>query len=311
MNAQLPEIDASAVEAAVATLAVATPAEIDSVLYTIEGRIAQAIDAQMRAEKWADSIRKGETPDYGGERLPHYEAMVAEAQGRIDEASREVAPLRAVYTARGGWTRAYKVTNAGGHIHSSTACSTCRVTTRFYALPEVSGMAEADIVELAGEGACTVCYPSAPVDVLRKPCRLFTPEEKEARAFAKAERERKAAEKAAKGILDAETGGELRTKEYGVIKTERTAQIEYVNSACEAQMWERKVRNAESARQGGGKGVSDERMTFCEVSARDYRADAEKILAALAAKRGTTVEEQRETLAKKVEAKFRRDYSWR
>lgn len=307
---KIPTVDASAVTAAVATLAAATPAEIDTALYPILGRLAKAEHTLARIEKAIAKVASG-ARGYYAEDLPNYEARAAAARELIEQADREAAPLRAVFAARGGWTRAFKVTNAGGHVHRSTACSTCFITTEFAALPQVSGMSEADIVELAGEGACTVCYPSAPVDVLRKPCRLFTPEEREAKAARDAEKAARAAEKAIKGITDAETGGELRTKGHGVIKTERTAQIEYVNSACEAQMWERKVRNVQSARQGGGTGVSDERMTFCEANARDYRADAEKVLAALAAKRGTTVEEQRAALAKKVEAKYRRDYSWR
>jgi hypothetical protein len=63
-------------------------------------------------------------------------------------------------------------------------------------------MPYAELVELAGEDACSVCFPDAPVSVLNRPSRLSVPEKEAAekarveRAKAKAERDAKNAEKA-------------------------------------------------------------------------------------------------------------------
>src|SRR5699024_1181900 len=64
---------------------------------------------------------------------------------------------------RGGWNRAFLVAGAGGHVHSSTDCSTCRPTTQYAWMTNYSGADEDTIVSDAGYRACTVCYPSAPV----------------------------------------------------------------------------------------------------------------------------------------------------
>jgi len=62
----------------------------------------------------------------------------------------------------GGWSRFFLVPM--GHIHSSTSCSTCYVTTAFSWLPELSGLTEKDAVSEYGEILCSVCFPSAPVE---------------------------------------------------------------------------------------------------------------------------------------------------
>lgn len=64
----------------------------------------------------------------------------------------------------GPWLRFFLVQNAGGHIHSSMSCSTCRPTTRFGWLPDLSGKTEAEAVADQGPLLCTVCFPSAPVE---------------------------------------------------------------------------------------------------------------------------------------------------
>jgi hypothetical protein len=88
------------------------------------------------------------------------------------------------------WTRAFLcVTSGQGHVHSGRDCSTCRATTLFNWRTELSGAPESEIVEKAGERACTVCYPSAPVETRSRPTQLFTPEE----VAAQAERERRRA----------------------------------------------------------------------------------------------------------------------
>jgi hypothetical protein len=110
--------------------------------------------------------------------------------------------LNAEFDRRGGWTRAFLVTNGNGHVHSSMHCSTCNRglhATQFQWMTDWSAKDEAEIVEAAGWRACTVCYPSAPVgDEKSLPTKMFSDADK-SKAEAKAERE------AAKAARDAKT----------------------------------------------------------------------------------------------------------
>jgi hypothetical protein len=88
----------------------------------------------------------------------------------LDDASVELArcdaeqrPLDDQYYAA-PWARFFLVTSSDGHIHSSMSCSTCRSTTEFGWLPELSGQTEADAVVAHGPLLCSVCFPSAPVE---------------------------------------------------------------------------------------------------------------------------------------------------
>ena len=115
-------------------------------------------------------------------------------------------PWNAEYDRRGGWTRAYLVTD--GHVHNTQECPTCHnglERTRFSWMVDYSGKSEEEIVEDAGERACTVCYPSAPVAALTRPTKMFTPEEID-KQKAKADRVdaavKRAQEKAAKAIAN-------------------------------------------------------------------------------------------------------------
>lgn len=103
----------------------------------------------------------------------------------------EIQTLEAEFTRRGGWTRAYLVVNNGtGHVHTSMHCSTTYATTRFVWMVDYSDKTQAEIIDAAGERACTVCYPDAPVGVTGT--RMFTPDE----IAAQAAREERAAKKA-------------------------------------------------------------------------------------------------------------------
>lgn len=84
-----------------------------------------------------------------------------EAVAARDAAVRTYHELNDLYT---GWSRFFLVTSSKGHIHSSMSCSTCRPTTSYGWLPELSGRTEADCVAEFGAALCTVCYPSAPVE---------------------------------------------------------------------------------------------------------------------------------------------------
>jgi hypothetical protein len=184
------------------TLETQTPVEIDSALAEIWERW-YAADQRARLMK-KDAVAIAKRIAHGGsnwdqDSLTRTEARAEELRATADAILAETEPFDAEFERRGGWTRAWKVTNAGGHVHRSMHCQTCFVTTEFAWLPQVSGMDESLIVELAASAACTVCYPSAPVD---RPTTLWTRDEqaakaeREARAAAKIERERKRLEKA-------------------------------------------------------------------------------------------------------------------
>lgn len=131
-------------------------------------------------------------------------SQVADAQQRLNTVLAEGVPFRAEFQRRGGWTRAFLVVNNGGHVHSTRGCSTCFVSTKFFWVTDLSGADEAEIVAKAGERACTVCYPSAPVEVLSRPTQIFSDEERD-QAKAREERAAKRAEKDAAQLVDPDT----------------------------------------------------------------------------------------------------------
>ena len=184
-----------------------------------------------------------------------YERNLAIAAA-IDE---EIAELQACYRDY-YWNRAFLVKASNGHVHKSQACSTCFPTTEFAWLPQLSGADETEIVEAAGETACTVCYPSAPAEVLNRPTTIVTAE-KAAKEAAKAEREAKRVEREAKRLAKAATkSGEPLivpddwwADKVDYIDTEYTARREW-NSAEDSKGWiaqsqpERAARYAERQR---------------------------------------------------------------
>jgi hypothetical protein len=138
----------------------------------------------------------------------------------------EIAGLNKIYD-QDPWTRAFLVINSNGHVHSSMDCNTCFATTRYQWLIQYSNDDEKTIVEDAGQDACTICYPSAPAEVLNRPSRIVTAD-KVAKAKAKAERDAKREAKLAKQKADAPTkSGEFLYFKDGKyteeIRTERTA----------------------------------------------------------------------------------------
>lgn len=173
------------------------------------------------------------------------------------------------FKRRGGWTRAFLVRNNGGHIHSSMSCSTCYSTTQFGWLPQVSGHDEAEIVEQAGSDACTVCYPSAPVESLSRARTLLHPSEvaeQAARAEREAKKAARAAAKAAKAITDVD-GSPL------VIERRR------LETLTAALAW----------------------LTDSQIWSHYLPENIQRVAAAVAAKRGTTVEEEIAQAAKRAQ----------
>jgi hypothetical protein len=155
---------------------------------------------------------------------------IAVIESEISAVNVEIAKLNKIYN-QDPWTRAFLVINSNGHVHSSMDCNTCFATTRYNWLVQYSNDDENTIVEDAGQDACTVCYPSAPAEVLNRPSRIVTAD-KIAKAEAKAERDAKKAVRIAKEKANAPTAsGKFLTYKEGKwtreIKTERSAIIEW------------------------------------------------------------------------------------
>lgn len=70
-----------------------------------------------------------------------------------------IEELEEVWRTHGKWNRFFMV--PGGHIHSSTACHSLRITTRISWLPQLSGESEAEAVALHGTVLCSKCFSSA------------------------------------------------------------------------------------------------------------------------------------------------------
>ena len=166
------------------------------------------------------------------------------AAALVDAVAEVEGKFEAEFHRRGGWTRSFLVTD--GHAHRTNRCSTCHrggKLTPMHRFFEYSGMDEAEIVKRAGDRACTVCYPSAPVakGLKAEKSVMLTPEERE-RAKVREEEAARREEKRAKAAVNAITlpdGTPLR-EEMGrdgqqrgsIVKTLRTAR-----STLGRQLW--------------------------------------------------------------------------
>lgn len=166
------------------------------------------------------------------EEIAKQEGKIESARKKIFEVGCQILDLNVIYD-QDPWTRAFLVLASNGHVHSSMDCNTCFPTTRYNWLVQYSNDEESTIVEDAGQDACTICYPSAPAEVLNRPSRIVTAD-KIAKAQAKAERDAKKVARIAKEKASAPTAsGEFLIYKEGkwtrVIKTERTAIIEWAD----------------------------------------------------------------------------------
>ncbi len=166
------------------------------------------------------------------EQITKYKEAIEILNTKFFQINVEIKKLNAIYQ-QDPWTRAFLVIASNGHVHSSMDCSTCFSTTRYQWLVQYSNDDEKTIVEDAGQDACTICYSSAPAEVLNRPSRIVTAD-KVAKAAAKAERDAKKVAKLAKEKADAPTAsGEFLYFKNGkyteVLKTERTAVSEWNN----------------------------------------------------------------------------------
>jgi len=229
------------------------------------------------------------------EEIAKQESKIESARKKIFEVGCQILDLNEIYD-RDPWTRAFLVINSNGHVHKSQDCSTCFDTTRFQWLVQYSNDDEKIIVEDAGQDACTVCYPSAPAEVLNRPSRIVTAD-KIAKAQAKAEREAKKAARIAKEKANAPTasGKPLIYKEgkwTREIKTERSAITEWFSQYADSQReivteyYDGKPHTEESIQH-----QKDRRAFAGEI--------AQLICFNLAEKHGITYEEQEAILIKK------------
>lgn len=296
-------------------LTTATPADVDMEIARIQKEIAQARYTLDGVIKKLGYFETGNTYRFYVTQTPEeLEAARDALRGQIAALYDEEYILQQEYVRRGHWARYYRVDNSNGHVHTNTSCRTTYASTVFGWLPQVSGATAEEIVELAGAMTCLVCFPEVRQEILAgRPCRLETDnqrksrEEREAAAQAKAE---KSAAKAAKAIANPD-GSPLRlVSQGGVIKTERTAQSAYVDAAAGLRWYEEKIARL-TARKEQGEPIDEQVFGRLDSSLLEHQNDVQVLTRALAHKRGTITEVIVAELAKKVEARYRRDWDWR
>lgn len=297
-------------------LTTATPVEIDTVLaglYAEQQKIGSTIDRHLTDCMYRAGAKRTYGRGNGGwtmtakdaeakvrEMLANGEVASWDVAGyertitAIDEAREALAKVHAEqrrigeeFTARGGWTRAFLVTD--GHVHSSMSCSTCnngQYATDFTWLVDFSGRTEAEVVEAAADRACTVCYPTAPVETAG-PSALMTPDERtraeqrDAAAKAKAERD---AKRIANGLTA--DGSEFVVSHPGY--NDRTATERFKTEKAAVQ-W------------------MVQRIMWGAHGTEDYTPAFNAIIEALMTKHGQTRDEVLADVAKRVAAKAKRD----
>jgi hypothetical protein len=187
----------------------ATPVEIDTKLADAYGKIAELTNQQHRINARVSHIDEVEPGSYASllpDNSPENRAKLVDEHKALQERiweilGTEVYPREAQYNDR-RWTRYYLVDNTNGHVHKDQDCTTCFPDTRYAWLVEQSGLTAEELVDLAGEKACTVCFSWAPVDVLKQKTRLEAPERKAARLEREAKKAEREAKKAAKAIAN-------------------------------------------------------------------------------------------------------------
>lgn len=278
-----------------------TPIEIDTKLADLDYQRFEQVIAGINAQKSLKALRERMERAANSKQaynrrwvedgtaqkdVDAYTRKIQEAKDKAAELTKQMSVYDAEFVRRGGWTRAFWVANAGGHVHKSMNCSTCYPTTRFQWLTSYSGKDENEIVGDAGERACTVCYASAPVDLLRRPSKINDPEKEAARKEREEKKAAKDAATAAKAIANPD-GSPLVVNGWKQ-KTERSAEIEAVSNFVDVE-------------------VEKQRPEF--FPNKEYLAekkrDAENVLVALAHKHGTTVDEERARLAPKIAKKVK------
>lgn len=280
-------------------LATKEPKEIDESLaglyevYYREEMNRRVLENQLDSAKHREArARNDRDRNYYVERQQEIENEIAEAETTIDYIMKEMVPYQVEYRRR-PWTRGYLVKNANGHVHKTMSCSTCTPTTQYLWLTDYSGSSEEELVNDAGQQACTVCYPSAPVEVLNRPPRLRNPDleaERKRKADAQAAKLKKQADTLAKSITSPD-GSPLKDASGWALKTVVSAE----NHASEIQSDMRAIE-AGKYEVHNPKWVEERKEAF------------ERIMEALAVKKGVTREELNVLMKKKFDAKHKRDW---
>lgn len=165
----------------------------------VDERIRQAMIVEAKAaRRVAVLARQIAAAEKYGQPVVRLRADMLDAR---NEAVATAAARGAAEREYRGWSRAYLVTNTGGHVHRSMSCSTCYATTDYFWVTALSGLTDDEVVDEARERACTVCYPDAPVEKLAQATRVFSDDERDAQARA-AERDAKRQAAAAATVLD-------------------------------------------------------------------------------------------------------------
>jgi hypothetical protein len=265
----------------------ATPAEIDAQLSTLGAQLDAAYAVIVSTDRRVTDTQRD---------------AAAIERARL---AALIAPLHDEFARRGGWTRYYLV--EGGHLHRNVSAWDCSRTmaTAQYWMTDLSGMSEAEVIELAGDRVCTVCYPAAPVAVLGRPSKLLTKSEAE-KAAARTARQQAADAKAAKAAAAAITdvdGSPLKGF-IDTVRTEREAVSEYRETAADLAAW----ADTDAWMRYRAKSMTvEEHLAERDRLVALKTPVAERLLAALAAKHGVDVETERAAHAKPVAAKVRRD----
>lgn len=266
-----------------------TPAAIDTELAAIYEKAATWI---LRLGNAGNVIRKyaGRTglTRYEARALESAEKAAATAKIEIEKIEAEMAPLETQYT---GWNRYFLVTNTNGHVHRGRNCSTCYATTTYSWETELSDCDETEMVATYGEMACTVCFPEAPAkkgygDGTSYMAKLGAAE----KAAKDAEKAAKKAAKAASEVI----GTEGRREGKVIFKTERAAEITANGHLAHAIELTHGIEN------GYGMDHWGELVT-------EYAGKGMKILAALAAKHGTSTEDELTRLSSKIWKKAKKE----
>lgn len=222
-----------------------TPREIDE-LWAAAQEPCQVIGAKL--DETMRSIRR-----FAGRRLPQYLADRELAQrAELAEAQTALAPFQAEWERRAalrgerrGWTRYFRCTADGGHIHELPCHTLTPGRSTVVLVPELTEMSPAEMIERVGHHACTHCFPQAPAAPAW--ARTMAAEAADLAAV-KAEKSRIAADKAAalaaKGITTPDGKTLLDSGRYP-IRTLRTARIALVDDLMYAAWSEVEARKAE------------------------------------------------------------------
>ena len=127
---------------------------------SFDGRTAATYeDITVRA---ADVQASGTLAPWDQKHMDTYMGKLTDSDAKIVALRESINAAHKEWNDHGRWSRFFLV--QGGHIHSSTACHTLRITTQVGWLPALSGETEKDAVDAHGALLCTVCFPSAPVE---------------------------------------------------------------------------------------------------------------------------------------------------